>query len=68
MLEGSPEPTLCVVFSPKKADEVKHALRVIERFVAFNAELFELVEELGAWEKENAGSDSHRGEPSPRAA
>ena len=33
MLEGSSEPTVCVVFSPKKADEVKHALRVIERFV-----------------------------------
>ena len=46
MLEGSSEPTVCVVFSPKKADEVKHAMRVIERFVAFNTELFELVEEL----------------------
>src|ERR1700742_3432550 len=42
MLEGSSEPTVCVVFSPKKADEVKHAARVIERFVAFNTELFEL--------------------------
>jgi hypothetical protein len=41
---------------------------VIERFVAFNAELFELVEELHEWEKENAGSDSNRGEPSFRAA
>jgi hypothetical protein len=46
MLEGSSDPTVCVVFSPRKADEVKHAVRVIERFVAFNAELFELVEEL----------------------
>jgi hypothetical protein len=52
MLEGSSEPTVCVVFSPKKAEEVKHAVRVIERFVAFNAELFELVEELQGWEKE----------------
>jgi len=43
MLEGSSEPTVCVVFSPKKADEVKHAVCVIERFVAFNAALFELV-------------------------
>jgi hypothetical protein len=68
MLEGSSEPTVCVVFSPKKADEVKHAVRVIERFVAFNAELFELVEELQGWEKEHAGSDSNRGEPSLRAA
>ena len=66
MLEGSSEPTVCVVFSPKEADEVKHAIRVIERFVAFNTELFELVEELQ--EKEHAGSDSHRGEPSLRAA
>jgi hypothetical protein len=46
MLEGSSEPTVCVVFSPKNADEVKHVVRVIERFVAFNTELFELVEEL----------------------
>ena len=69
MLEGSSEPTVCVVFSPKKAEEVKHAIRVIERFVAFNTELFELVEELQKlWEKENAGSDSDRGEPSLRAA
>jgi len=66
MLEGSSEPTVCLAFSPKSADEVKHAVRVIERFVAFNTELFELVEELQ--EKEHAGSDSHRGEPSLRAA
>jgi hypothetical protein len=46
MLEGSSEPTVCVVFSPKKADEMKHAVRVIERFVAFNMELFELLEML----------------------
>jgi hypothetical protein len=38
MLGGSSEPTVCVVFSPEKADEVKHAIRVIKRFVAFNAE------------------------------
>ena len=68
MLEGSSEPTVCAVFSPKKAHEVKHALRVIERFVAFNTELFELVEKLHEWEKENAGSDSNRREPSLRAA
>jgi hypothetical protein len=68
MLEGSSEPTVCVVFSPKKTDEVKHAVRVIERFVAFNTELFEMVEMLQGWEKENAGSDSHRGERSLRAA
>jgi hypothetical protein len=66
MLEGSSEPTVCVVFSPKKAEEVKRAIHVIERFVAFNTELFGLVEELQ--EKEHAGSDSHRGEPSLRVA
>jgi hypothetical protein len=66
MLEGSLEPTVCVVFSPKKVVEVRHAIRVIERFVAFNTELFALVEELQ--EKEHAGSDSNRGEPSLRAA
>jgi hypothetical protein len=66
MLEGSSEPTVCAVFSPKKADEVKHAVRVIERFVAFNTELFELVEALE--EMEHAGPDSNRGEPSLRAA
>jgi hypothetical protein len=69
MLEGSSEPTVCVVFSPKKADEVKRAVRVIERFIAFNTAPFELVEELQDWEKkEHAGSDSNRGEPSLRAA
>ncbi len=69
MLEGSSEPTVCVVFSPKKADEVQHAMKVIERFIAFNTALFELVEELQDWEKsEYAGSDSNRGEPSLRAA
>ena len=47
---------------------MKHAVRVIERFVAFNTELFELVEELQVWEKENAGSNSNRGESSLRAA
>jgi hypothetical protein len=68
MLEGSSEPTVCVVFCPKKANEVDHAVRVIERFIAFNVELFELVEELQEWEKEHAGSDSNRGEPSLRTA
>jgi hypothetical protein len=68
MLEGSSEPTVCVVSSPKNADEVKQAVRVIARFVAFNTELFELVEELQEWENQHAGSDSNRGEPSLRTA
>jgi hypothetical protein len=69
MLEGSAEPALCVVFSPDNADQVKHARRVVERFIRFNTELFELVEALAEWEKsEHAGSYSNRGEPSLRAA
>jgi hypothetical protein len=51
MLEGSAEPTLCVVFSPNNTDQVKHALRVVERFIRFNTELFDLVEELVEWER-----------------
>jgi hypothetical protein len=43
-------------------------VRVIERFVAFNTELFALVEMLQGWEMEHAGPDSSRGEPSLRAA
>lgn len=51
MLEVSAEPTLGVVFSPQKPEEVKDAIRVVRRFVALNVELFELVEELQEWEK-----------------
>jgi hypothetical protein len=69
MLEGAAEPALCVVFSPDNADQVEHALGVVERFIRFNTELFELVEQIAEWEKaEYAGSDSNRGEPSLRAA
>jgi hypothetical protein len=50
MLESSSEPTLCVDFSPGKPDEVDQAVRAIERFVAFNAELYRLAEDLVAWE------------------
>jgi hypothetical protein len=46
MLEASAEPTLGVAFSPQNPEEVKTAIRMISRFVAFNVELFELVEEL----------------------
>jgi hypothetical protein len=69
MLEGSAEPTLCVVFSPNNTDQVKRALHVVERFIRFNTELFELVEAIQSWEKtEHAGSYSNRGEPPLRAA
>jgi hypothetical protein len=46
MLEGSAEPALGVVFSPREPEEVKRAFRTVSRFVAFNYELFRLVEEL----------------------
>lgn len=68
MLEGSCEPTLGVVFSPQKPEEVRHALRVVRRFIAFNVELFQMVEELNKWEKRHAGTHLNRGEPSLRAA
>jgi hypothetical protein len=50
MLEASSEPTLCVDFSPHKPDEVDQAVRALERFIAFNAELYRLAEDLVAWE------------------
>jgi hypothetical protein len=68
MLEGTSEPTLGIVFSPQKADEVRKAIRTVTRFIAFNHEIFELAEELVEWEKKNADSRLHRGEPSLRAA
>lgn len=69
MLEGSAEPALCVVFSPDDTDEIRHALRVVERFIRFNTQLFELVEQIQAWEKtEYEGSHGNWGEPSLRTA
>ena len=68
MMEGTTEPMLCVVFSPRKSDEVRRALRVVERFVVFNCELFQLVEAIQRWEKGNESPCIHRGESSLRAA
>ncbi|MGA2652983.1 MAG: hypothetical protein ABSF28_20885 [Terracidiphilus sp.] len=68
MMEGTAEPTLCVVFSPRKPDEVRHALRIVDRFIAINCALFELVEEIQGWEKCDAGTSIDRGEPSLRVA
>jgi hypothetical protein len=68
MLEGSAEPTLGVVFSPQKPEEVRRALRVVGRFIALNHELFQLVEVLAEWEKRHAGTCLDRGEPSLRSA
>ncbi len=68
MLEGSSEPAVGVTFSPQKPDEVRHAMRVVGRFLAFNQQLFELVEELQEWEKCHAGEHRDRGKLSLRAA
>jgi hypothetical protein len=51
MLEGSAEPAVGVVFSPRCPEEVQSAVRTVSRFVAFNCELFRLVEDLADWEK-----------------
>jgi hypothetical protein len=48
MLEGSAEPTLGIVFSPRISEEVKEAVRAVRRFVDLNVELFRLVEEFAA--------------------
>lgn len=46
MLEGTSEPAVGVAFHPQNSGEVRQALRIAERFVLFNHELFQLVEEL----------------------
>ena len=68
MLEGSAEPTLGVHFFPQKPEEVRSAIRVVRRFVALNVTLFEMVEELGDWEKHHGGTHLDRGESSLRTA
>ena len=68
MLEGSAEPALGVVFSPRRSDEVRRAVRTVSRFVAFNCELFQLVESIAEWDKCHAGTHFDRRESSLRAA
>jgi hypothetical protein len=68
MLEGSSEPTLGVIFSPHKQEEVRLAVRAVGRFVALNHELFQLVEEFQVWEKCDGDSRLNRREPALRAA
>jgi len=46
MLEGTAEPALFAIFSPDKEEEVARAIAVVSRFVAFNTELFTLIEEV----------------------
>jgi hypothetical protein len=68
MLESSSEPTLCVDFSPGKTDEVDHAVRALERFVAFNTALYRLAEDLVAWEEDHERGNRDRGKSPLRAA
>ena len=64
MLEGSAEPALFAIFSPDKEEEVARAIAVVSSFVAFNTELFTLIEEVEEWEKQNGRRDSDRRESS----
>jgi hypothetical protein len=60
-----------VAFHPQNSEEVWEVVRILERFVMFNHELFQLVEELQEWEKSeicHADTRLDRGEPSLRAA
>jgi hypothetical protein len=71
MLEGTSEPAVGAAFCPQNPEEVRQTVRIVERFVMFNHELFQLVEELQVWEKsENSHADTRldRGEPSLRTA
>jgi DNA-binding transcriptional ArsR family regulator len=68
MMECSAEPLVCVVFSPRKPEEVRQALRIVGRFIELNCELFKLTEEIQEWEKNHASASDNRGEPSLRAA
>ena len=68
MLEGSAEPALGVVFAPREPDEVRLALRTVSRFVAFNCELFQLVEAIAEWDKCHADTYLDRRESPLRAA
>jgi hypothetical protein len=68
MLECSSEPALCAIFSSTNPDQVRNALRLVERFVRLNAELFALVEEIHAREARHADSSLDRSESLLRAA
>jgi hypothetical protein len=68
MLEGSSEPTVGVIFTPQKPEEVRRAVRAVGRFVALNHELFQLVEEFQECEKRDGDTRLNRREPALRAA
>jgi hypothetical protein len=62
MLECTSEPALCAIFSPTNQVEVRNALRLVERFVRINAELFALAEEIHAREARHADPSLDRSE------
>jgi hypothetical protein len=64
MLEGSCEPAVGIMFCPRKTEERRRALLVLERFFVLNQELYQLAEELQNWEEQHAGTRLDRGEPS----
>ena len=68
MLEGTPEPTLSIVFSPHRDDEVMQTLKLVERFILLNCELYQLVEDIQNWGTNHERRDIDRGELSLRAA
>jgi hypothetical protein len=51
MLEGSSEPTFCMVFTPEDAEQCSRAIRAVERFVRVNRNVCELIEAIQSWEK-----------------
>lgn len=68
MLESSPEPTLSLVFSPHDDAEVEKTKKIVERFILFNCELFQLVEDIQNWGPNHERRDVDRGELSLRTA
>jgi len=38
-MEGSAEPTVCVVFTPRQPEQVRNAIRIVDRFIALNCAL-----------------------------
>lgn len=68
MLECTSEPALCTIFSPTNPAELRNILRLVERFVRINSELFALVEEIHAREARHADSSLDWTESSLRVA
>jgi DNA-binding transcriptional ArsR family regulator len=66
MMEGTAEPAVCVVFSPRQPEQVRQAMRIVDRFIALNCELFRLIEEIQ--ESYHADAPVDRGEPLLRVA